>query len=238
MSNLNDVPADFVDAFAFATMRAIKAETRVADLLVARSATVLFRMVALGVALCAAKPQTSRNAISTEFGRLIPSSKGAAHGPRGATYAAYKGRVLSALEEPGVMAGIWRDIPQGLTADEFATAVDARAVIVGERVSAMKAEADAARAAEKEEVARIAAARDEAEREERVRASEAPTLIDGADGDTDESIIRAALAAALDALATLRSFANHIEATAALSRLQQTFFTEAAADMDVTILAA
>ena len=236
MSNLSDAPAEFVDAYSFAVMRAIKGEDRAAVLLAGRSQTVLSRMVALGVALCAAKPQTSRKAISAEFGRLIPTSKGGVGGS--ATHAAYKGRVLAALDEPGVMAAIWRDIPSGLTADEFATAVDARAVIIGDRVSAMKAEAEAARAAEKVEADRLAAIKDEADREERVRANEAPTLLDGADGDTDESVIRAALASALAALATLRSFADHSEAVAALSRVQQSFFDEAAADMDVTILAA
>jgi hypothetical protein len=236
MSTLTDAPAAFVDAYAFATMRAIKGEDRAAQLLAGRSATVLSRMVALGVALCAAKPQTSRKAISAEFGRLIPTSKGGAGGS--ATHAAYKGRVLAALDEAGVMPGIWRDIPSGLAADEFAAAVDARAVIIGDRVSAMKTEAEAARAAEKAEAIRLASIKEDADREERVRAAENPDLIQGADGDTDESIIRAALASALAALATLRSFADHAEAVAALSRVQQSFFDEAAADMDITILAA
>ena len=236
MTTLNDAPAEFVDAYSFAVMRAIKGENRAAVLLAGRSQTVLSRMVALGVALCAAKPQTSRKAISAEFGRLIPTSKGGAQG--NATHAAYKGRVLAALDEAGVMPGIWRDIPSGLSAEQFATAVDARAVIIAARVSAMKAEAEATRTAEKAEAERLAAIKEDAEREERVRAANNPDLIQGADGDTDESIIRAALASALAALATLRSFADHSEAVAALSRIQQSFFDEAAADMDISILAA
>jgi hypothetical protein len=236
MSTLTDAPAAFVDAYAFATMRAIKGEDRAAQILAKSSATVLSRMVALGVALCAAKPQTSRKAISAEFGRLIPTSKGGAGGS--ATHAAYKGRVLAALDEAGVMPGIWRDIPSGLSADEFAAAVDARAVIIGDRVSAMKTEAEAARKEEARVEAEAKAAREEVDREERVRAAENPTLIDGADGDTDESVIRAAGAAALAALATLRSFSHHPAALLALSRVRSSFFDEAAADMDISILAA
>lgn len=235
MSDLINVPTAHVHSFTVATLDAIKIEALAVKAAEGAGHNVLAAMVALGVAVAASLPQGTVTAIRNKITGLVPSSVGGKTGD--AKHANYKTRIMAALQEEGVLAGIWRDIPGALSVEDFAEAVKARAVSFGARVTAMKAEAEKARADAKVKVAQEASYTAEVEREARVKALEnAPTLIEGAQADTEEATIRAALATALDALHTLRSFATHPEALAALATIQQVFVDDAASD--VVILAA